>query len=125
MGEDDFARSGNTASQTVELPEGPLEVNMFPHSMEPSLRKLGLPTAMKKGIINLTEAHTVCQEGDTLTPEQCNVLKLFGKKLVQFHIKLKCVWQSDGTFEQLEESDINSAEEDIVDDDDADDGDEA
>lgn len=31
----------------VTLDEGPLE--QFPHSMEPQLRQLGLPTALKKG----------------------------------------------------------------------------
>ena len=45
--ETDFARAGNKAQMAVTLDEGPLE--QFPHSMEPQLRQLGLPTALKKG----------------------------------------------------------------------------
>ena len=43
----DYARSGNVATSTVELEEGPL--NQFSHSIEPHLRKLGLPVTLKKG----------------------------------------------------------------------------
>ena len=43
----DFARSGFTAEETVSLDAGPLE--QFTHNMEPQLRQLGLPTALKKG----------------------------------------------------------------------------
>lgn len=43
----DYARSGNQAQMDVTLDEGPLE--QFPHSMEPQLRQLGLPAALKKG----------------------------------------------------------------------------
>lgn len=46
--ESDFARAGNKATLTVGLDAGPLE--QFPHSMEPQLRQLGLPTALKKGL---------------------------------------------------------------------------
>ena len=39
LSEPDFARTGGQATQTVELQQGVL--NMFSHSMEPQLRKLG------------------------------------------------------------------------------------
>lgn len=100
--QDDFARSGNKATETVILPEGELDVNTFQHSMEPSLRALGLPTTLKKGIIHLTQEYKVCTEGDVLTPEQCRILKLFSYTLVQFHIVLKCVWHSNGKFSEYE-----------------------
>lgn len=45
----DYARAGNQAQMDVMLDEGPLE--QFTHSMEPQLRQLGLPTALKKGEI--------------------------------------------------------------------------
>ena len=45
--ESDFARSGFTAEESVSLDAGALE--QFPHNMEPQLRQLGLPTALKKG----------------------------------------------------------------------------
>ena len=45
--EPEYARSGSKATQTVILDQGPLP--HFPFSMEPQLRKLGLPTTLKKG----------------------------------------------------------------------------
>lgn len=45
----DYARAGNRAQMDITLDEGPLE--HFTHSMEPQLRQLGLPTALKKGRI--------------------------------------------------------------------------
>lgn len=45
----DYARAGNQAQMDITLDEGPLE--QFTHSMEPQLRQLGLPTALKKGKI--------------------------------------------------------------------------
>ncbi len=43
----DYASSGFVSLRDVNLPEGPL--SQFPHSMEPQLRKLGMPTVLKKG----------------------------------------------------------------------------
>ena len=43
----DYARSGNTATQTVVIEEGPIPE--FSHSMEPQLRALGLPTTLNRG----------------------------------------------------------------------------
>ncbi|XP_022407651.1 mRNA turnover protein 4 homolog isoform X1 [Delphinapterus leucas] len=68
----DYARAGNKATFTVSLDPGPLE--QFPHSMEPQLRQLGLPTALKKGVVTLLSDYEVCKEGDVLTPEQARVL---------------------------------------------------
>ena len=45
--ESDFSRSGFVASEDLICKAGPLV--QFTHSMEPQLRKLGLPTALKKG----------------------------------------------------------------------------
>lgn len=58
----DYARAGNRAQMDITLEEGPLE--QFPHSMEPQLRQLGLPTALKKGENIDTElnlgSHSTC-----------------------------------------------------------------
>ncbi|XP_061458168.1 mRNA turnover protein 4 homolog isoform X2 [Rhineura floridana] len=72
--ETEFARAGNKATFTVSLDMGPLE--QFPHSMEPQLRQLGLPTALKKGVVTLISDYKVCKEGDVLTPEQARILLL-------------------------------------------------
>jgi len=99
--EEDYARSGNIATETITLPAGDLDQNRFPHSMEPTLRALGLPTALVKGVVTLTQNFTVCKEGDTLTPNQCTILKQFSKPTVEFQVELKCVWHSSGIFEDL------------------------
>ncbi|XP_017264224.1 mRNA turnover protein 4 homolog [Kryptolebias marmoratus] len=96
----DYARAGNQAQMDVTLEEGPLE--QFPHSMEPQLRQLGLPTALKKGVITLLKDHEVCKEGDVLTPEQARVLKLFAIEMAEFKVQINCVWNSEtGEFENL------------------------
>lgn len=56
MSAPDFARSGNVASQTVSLDEGPLP--QFTHSIEPQLRKLGLPVTLTKGTVVVKTSST-------------------------------------------------------------------
>ncbi|CAM2104388.1 mRNA turnover protein 4 homolog isoform X2 [Caretta caretta] len=112
----DFARAGNKATFTVSLDTGPLE--QFPHSMEPQLRQLGLPTALKKGVVTLLSDYEVCKEGDVLTPEQARVLKLFGYEMAEFKVTIKGMWHSEtGDFQQLvketeETSEMEEEEED-------------
>jgi len=49
----DYARTGNVASQTITLNEGPVKFaesdENVAHSLEPLLRKLGMPTNLKNG----------------------------------------------------------------------------
>ncbi|KAK6321474.1 mRNA turnover protein 4 homolog [Coregonus clupeaformis] len=107
----DFARAGNKAGMAVTLDEGPLE--QFPHSMEPQLRQLGLPTALKKGVVTLLKDHDVCKEGDTLTPEQARILKLFGIEMAEFRVQIKCMWNSETSdFEKLAEEEEEEAMQD-------------
>ncbi|XP_070615578.1 mRNA turnover protein 4 homolog [Erythrolamprus reginae] len=99
--ETDFARAGNKAIFTVNLDMGPLE--QFSHSMEPQLRQLGLPTALKKGVVTLLSDYEVCKEGDLLTPEQARILKLFGYAMAEFNVTIRSMWDAEtGEFEQLE-----------------------
>ncbi|KAM6979692.1 mRNA turnover protein 4 homolog [Aplochiton taeniatus] len=108
--ETDFARGGNKALMAVTLDEGPLE--QFSHSMEPQLRQLGLPTALKKGVVTLLKDHAVCKEGDTLTPEQARVLKLFAIQMAEFRVKIKCMWNSEtGDIEAFAAEDDEEEEE--------------
>ncbi|XP_075997593.1 mRNA turnover protein 4 homolog [Genypterus blacodes] len=96
----DYARSGNQAQMDVTLDEGPLE--QFPHSMEPQLRQLGLPTALKKGVVTLLQDYKVCKGGDTLTPEQARILKLFAMEMAEFKVQIKCLWNSEtGEFQNF------------------------
>ncbi|NXX21341.1 MRT4 protein, partial [Podargus strigoides] len=113
----DFARAGNKATYAVSLDTGPLK--QFPHSMEPQLRQLGLPTALKKGVVTLLSDYEVCKEGDVLTPEQARVLKLFGYEMAEFKVTIKFLWNSEtGDFQKLvgdsveEEEDENDSDND-------------
>jgi len=98
--ETDFARSGAPSTQTITLPAGPL--TQFAHPMEPHLRKLGMPTSLKNGIIQLETDFNVCKEGESITPEQGKILKLLGVKMSEFTFDLACVY-SAGKFKKLEE----------------------
>lgn len=96
----DYARAGNKATFTVSLDPGPLE--QFPHSMEPQLRQLGLPTALKRGVVTLLSDYEVCKEGDVLTPEQARVLKLFGYEMAEFKVTITYMWDAQsGRFQQM------------------------
>jgi len=89
--EPDYARSGNIAKLTVDLPAGPLE--QFSHAIEPQLRQLGMPSCLQKGVVTLLKPFTVCNEGDTLTPEQAKILKLLAMPTVNFLIRIQCAWK--------------------------------
>lgn len=113
----DFARTGNIASRTVTLPVGPVmrvhsdPPEPFPHNEEPQLRKLGLSTALKRGVPTLETSHKICDKGKALTSEQAQLLKLIGEKMVVFRVGLKARWDSDtGEVTQVE-SGVVPAEE--------------
>ena len=93
----DFARAGNVATADVSIPAGPLDV---PHTMCDELRKLGVDVALVKGTVVVAREHTVCSEGDTLSPEQCRLLKHFGHELSAFSLRLLSVWEG-GEFTNL------------------------
>jgi len=95
-----FARSGSVATETVVLPEGPLDL---PHSMEPQLRQLGLPTKLKDGVIVLNQEHTVCTAGQALSTQQAVILKHLGNSMAEFNVELMSHW-SDEAFTVLSES---------------------
>uniref|UniRef100_A0A804ME83 Large ribosomal subunit protein uL10-like insertion domain-containing protein n=1 Tax=Zea mays TaxID=4577 RepID=A0A804ME83_MAIZE len=89
--EHDFARTGCTAADTVELKEGPLE--QFTHEMEPFLRKQGLPVRLNKGVVELCgclgyrwrhSIYTLCVAGHLLSSlgwklERCYLQKIFAR----------------------------------------------
>jgi len=104
----DYARSGSEALQTVVLEPGPLKE--FSHAMEPQLRKLGLPTALKRGVITLERDYTVCTKGAILTPEQAQILKLFCHPMAEFHFTLVTMWSNDGTIKRIDQEDTTNLE---------------
>ncbi|PLW18191.1 hypothetical protein PCANC_01917 [Puccinia coronata f. sp. avenae] len=98
----DYARKGNLATETVELPAGPVmikEINddptVAPGALEPHLRALGLPTTLQSRIPTLSSSHVVCKEGDKLDTNQAALLKTLGYQMAQFKIVLSHVWIKD------------------------------
>lgn len=111
----DFPRSGFIPTRKVELAAGPLP--QFPGTMEPMLRKMGLRTALRRGVIELDQKFVAAQPGEPLTPDQAHLLKLLGLQISTFFVELKCHYE-DGSFEHLgKESDDDEEEDDVQDDD--------
>lgn len=107
----DFSRSGAVAPQEVRIPPGELytmygvaggEEDPLPLSIEPQLRKLGVPTRILKGKVVLEETpdstmddeegYQVCKEGDVLDSRQTSILKIFGVRMSEFKMELKAVY---------------------------------
>lgn len=95
----DFARAGTAAAREFIVPAGMVysmggeieaddDVPMA-HSLEPELRKLNMPTTLKKGKITLENPYTVCKEGEVLDSRQTRLLKLFGVATAEFTVQLK------------------------------------
>lgn len=98
----DFARAGVTATRTFKIPNGviyatagevPVEHDVpIEHTLEPELRKLGVPVRMIKGKVVLGddegvgEDYTVCKEGDVLDSRQTRLLKMFSVCLSEFKV---------------------------------------
>lgn len=103
----DFARAGTEATRSFSIPAGvvysrageiPLsDDEPISHTVEPELRKLGIPTRLVKGkvMLELTEGQDgfpVCKEGDVLDSRQTTLLKMFGVVTSEFKVALKAHW---------------------------------
>ncbi|EST09933.1 Ribosomal protein L10/acidic P0 [Kalmanozyma brasiliensis GHG001] len=96
---EDFARGGSKATETIELPEGPVMArsnppDTLPHPVEPQLRQLGMPTELKRGIPTLLQSYTVCKEGQTLTSSQAQVLKHILVHMAHFRLIPLAYWSA-------------------------------
>ncbi|RPB29773.1 hypothetical protein L211DRAFT_832477 [Terfezia boudieri ATCC MYA-4762] len=100
----DYSRAGSTATYTFTVPRGtvysrggevPVEDDVpLPHSLETTVRGLGMPTRLVHGKITLDQEFTVCKEGDVLNSNQTRLLKLFGVAMAEFSVKLMAYWTS-------------------------------
>lgn len=112
----DYARSGAVASQEFRIPPGELhtaygvdggEEDPLPMAIEPTLRKLGVPTKIVKGKVFLEdrpddtmdtdneEGYQVCKEGDVLDSRQTSILKIFGVRMAEFKMDLRAVYDKE------------------------------
>lgn len=91
-----YAKTGTIASKTVVLAAGTESCARFPHSSEPHLRKLGLPTLLKNGVIHMLGEHKVCTEGEELDGNQASLLKLLGFEMTVFSSSLVAHWGRKG-----------------------------
>lgn len=103
----DYARAGAIATREFTLPSGtvysrggevPTDEDMpLPHSMETGLRKLGVPSRLVKGKVELESdgGYTVCREGDILNSNQTTLLKMFGIQIAEFGVDLRAWWAKD------------------------------
>lgn len=100
----DFARAGAIASRDFTIPPGvvystagevPVDDDvLLEGTIEPELRKLGVPTRLIKGKIVLGEesgqgeGYPVCKKGDKLDSRQTRLLRIFSLCLSEFRVKL-------------------------------------
>jgi mRNA turnover protein 4 len=105
----DYARAGTVASREFVIPAGvvysrggeiPAEADVaMAHSIEPTLRKLGVPTRLVKGKIMLGEeggeGYVVCREGEVLGSGQTTLLKMFGIEMAEFAVEIKAYWERE------------------------------
>lgn len=119
----DFPRAGTVAPITFTIPAGTIysrggqvdieDDSPLPHSLEPTLRQLGMPTRLQKGIINLDSEYTVCKEGDLLDSKQTRLLKQFGIACAEFKINLVGYWnKTNGDVQALNQDGVMDVDDD-------------
>lgn len=101
----DYARAGTVSNRNFTIPNGLVysragevpasEDEPMSHTMEPELRRLGVPTRLVNGkvMLEMTEGYQVCREGQTLDSRQTTLLKMFGVAISEFHVGLKARWE--------------------------------
>lgn len=100
-----YARAGTIAPRTFTLPPGvlhsrggeiPAEEDVpLQHSQEPGLRKLGVPTRLVKGRVELENGFEVCAEGEVLGSGQTTLLKMFGVAVAEFRVEVRAYWERE------------------------------
>ncbi|RDA92842.1 hypothetical protein CP533_2885 [Ophiocordyceps camponoti-saundersi (nom. inval.)] len=129
MAKVDFARAGAVAARAFTIPSGivystagevPPEHDVpLEHTLEPELRKLGVPTRMCKGRVVLGDedgsgdGYTICDEGDVLDSRQTRLLKLFSVCMSEFRVKVLAYWSAaSGEVTEVDASAMDGVEQD-------------
>ncbi|KAI9678599.1 MAG: mRNA turnover and ribosome assembly protein [Caeruleum heppii] len=100
----DYARAGSLTSRSFSIPAGivmsragevPADEDVpLAHSIEPTLRSLGVSSRLVKGKVVLENEHEVCKDGDVLDPKQTRLLKMFGVQTAEFRVRLVAYWSA-------------------------------
>lgn len=93
-----YARAGTISPIDFTLPGGVVSYEggePLPGSMEVGIRGLGVPTRLNKGKVFLDQDFVVCKEGETLSQNQANLLKMFGKETCEFKIVVRAGWEKE------------------------------
>ena len=88
----DFARAGCPATLDWTIPKGPL--HQFGHEMMDQLSKLGLQVKLDHGTLVVLADTKVCMEGEALTPQATQLMKLWEIKSVAFRLLLTAHWSN-------------------------------
>lgn len=100
----DFARAGSVTPRSFTIPSGIVysqagevaesDDTPLSHTIEPTLRKLGVPTRLVKGkvVLEMDGGYQVCKEGQTLDSRQSTLLKMFGVQAAEFRVDMKAYW---------------------------------
>ena len=98
----EFASAGETAPRGFVLPAGTvysyggavptMNDQPAPRTIEPDLRKLGVPVRMEEGRIVLDVEYVVCRERETLGSGQAALLRMFGVQMGEFRADLQACW---------------------------------
>ena len=95
--EPEFARAGCVATHTLSFDEGFDSLANFPHSMEIQFRKLGVPTQLYDGKVKVLAKYVVCREGETLSANQAQILKLLKVQMAKFDVTVKAVYDKEAS----------------------------
>ena len=91
--QDDFARPGSLATETVTVPAGPLMTRdgiPVSSNLEGQVRQCGLPVTLIRGVVVVPEGddRVICSDGEKLNADQARLLKLLNYSMVTFRIRL-------------------------------------
>ncbi|CAL5998787.1 Ribosomal_protein L10 [Hexamita inflata] len=87
-----YVQGGQIATQTIVIEQGHLNKDLYAGTLEPELRRLGMPTKLDNEVILVTENYTICEEGKQLNGAQASLLRHFGYQLAEFKIEPVCAW---------------------------------